>query len=99
MRGAPVDPTDARNSILGCVGRSDRSALRQSEGRRLRSAAPLLSGGKMLARQNGAPPWAGIAPEARVSQVLSMTANKRCGTEDTSLVLRPPPKGAGSEAC
>jgi len=25
---APVDPTEARNDIPGCVGRSDRSALR-----------------------------------------------------------------------
>jgi hypothetical protein len=36
---ASVDPTEARNVILGCFGRSDRSALRLIEGNRLRSAA------------------------------------------------------------
>jgi hypothetical protein len=43
-------PTDARNDILGCFGRSHRRALRQIEGSRLSSAARLSSTVKMSAR-------------------------------------------------
>ena len=38
-----VDPTDARKETVRRFGRSDRSALRQTDGSRLRSAARLLS--------------------------------------------------------
>jgi hypothetical protein len=46
---ASVDPTEARNDIRGCFGRSDRSALRQSDRYRLRSATRLSSRAKLPA--------------------------------------------------
>src|SRR5262245_40754620 len=48
---ASVDPTDARNDILRCFGRSDRRALCEVEGSRLRSDARLFEWGRTPASQ------------------------------------------------
>jgi hypothetical protein len=53
LADASVDPTDARNDILGCFGRSDRSALRYIDVNRIRSVTRLSRRGKIPARQPG----------------------------------------------
>ncbi len=65
-----VDPTDARKAIVRRFCRSDRRALRQLEGSRLRSAARLSSIAENVGAPSGRGAVAGIAPASLTPQVV-----------------------------